>query len=214
MRRPKLSKKLMKVIICVLIIVVVVIAVFYGSWIDFKTYYLGVMKELNSFETKAYMCYKINGTYNFIELLNWTNQNLNWSKESFTRYSNPKQILNQGKGRCEEFTIVYVAACLALGYEARIVVSRQFYLIFVRGFHTWAEVKVNGVWIHVDPSPTAFWNDTSRYRNLRLGSKNTLKVFILKTVRLRCYLTILCHSHIKWRASFVNLFCFREINRI
>jgi len=135
------------------------------------------MKELNSFETKAYMCYKINGTYNFIELLNWTNQNLNWSEESFTRYSNPKQILNQGKGRCEEFTIVYVAACLALGYEARIVVSRQFYLIFVRGFHTWAEVKVDDVWVQADPSPTAFWNDTSRYKSWNWGPRTTLQVF-------------------------------------
>jgi len=177
MRRPKLSKKLIKVIICVSMIIVVVVVVFYGSWIDFKTYYLGVMKELNSFETKAYMRNKINGTYNFIELLNWTNQNLNWSGESFTRYSKPQQILNQGKGRCEEFAIVYVAACLALGYEARIVVSRQFYHILVRGFHTWAEVKVNGVWTHVDPSPTAFWNDTSRYRTWDWGPRITLKVF-------------------------------------
>jgi len=155
----------------------VVIAVFYGSWIDFQTYYLGVMKDLNTSETKAYMRDKINGTYNFLELLNWTSQNLNWSEESFTRYSKPQQILNQGKGRCEEFTVVYVAACLALGYEARIVVSRQFYQILVHGFHVWAEVKLDGVWIQVDPSPTAFWNDTSRYRSWNWGPRITLKVF-------------------------------------
>jgi len=165
MHRPKLSRKQIKILICVSIIAIVVIAVFYGSWIDFQTYYLGVMKDLNISETKAYVRDKINRTCNFIELLNWASQNLNWSEESFTRYSKPQQVLNQGKGRCEEFAIVYVAACLALGYEARIVVSRQFYQIFVHGFHVWAEVKLDGVWTHVDPSPTAFWNDTSRYRS-------------------------------------------------
>ena len=177
MHRPKLSRKLIKILICVSIIAVVVIAVFYGSWVDFQTYYLGVMKDLNSSETKAYVRDKINGTYNFIELLNWTSQNLNWSEDSFTRYSKPQQILNQGKGRCEEFAIVYVAACLALGYDVRIVVSRQFYQILVHGFHVWAEVKSNGVWTHVDPSPTAFWNDTSRYRSWNWGPRITLNVF-------------------------------------
>lgn len=176
MHRLKLSRKL-KIIICVSIIAIVIIAFFYCSWIDFQTYYLGVMKDLNSSETKAYMRDKINETYNFIELLNWTSQNLNWSKESFARYSKPQQILNQGKGRCEEFAIVYVGACLALGYEARIVVSRQFYHILVRGFHVWAEVKLDDVWTHVDPSPTAFWNDTSRYRSWNWGPRVTLTVF-------------------------------------
>jgi hypothetical protein len=177
MHRPKFSRKLIKILICVSIIAVVVIAVFYSSWIDFQTYYLGVMKDLNSSETKADVRDKINGTYNFIELLNWTSKNLNWSEESFTRYSKPQQILNQGKGRCEEFAIAYVAACLALGYEARIVVSRQFYQILVHGFHAWAEVKLDGIWTHVDPSPTAFWNDTSRYRSWNWGPRITLNVF-------------------------------------
>ena len=177
MHRPKLSRKLIKILICASIITVVVIAVFYGSWIDFQSYYLGVMRDLDSSETKAYMRDKVNGTYNFLELLNWTGQNLSWSEESFTRYSRPQQILNQGKGRCEEFAVVYVAACLALGYEARIVVSRQFYQIFVHGFHVWAEVELDGVWTQVDPSPTAFWNDTSRYRSWNWGPRITLQVF-------------------------------------
>ncbi|MCW3986554.1 MAG: transglutaminase-like domain-containing protein [Candidatus Bathyarchaeota archaeon] len=176
MHRPKLSRRQIKILVCVSIIAAVVIAFFYGSWLNFQTYYLGVMKDLNSSETKAYMRNKINGSHNFIELLNWTSQNLNWSEESFTRYSKPQQILNQGKGRCGEFTIVYIAACLAFGYEARIVVSRQFYQIG-HGFHTWAEVKLDGVWTHVDPSPTAFWNDTSRYRSWNWGPRITLNVF-------------------------------------
>lgn len=184
MPRLKISRKLIKILICVSVIAVTIIAVFYGCWLDFKTYYLDVMKDLDSSKTKAYMRDKINGTYNFIELLNWTNQSLNWSDESFKRYSKPQQILNQGKGRCQEFAIVYVAACLALGYETRIVVSRQFYQIFDRGFHVWAEVELDSVWTHVDPSPTAFWNDTSRYRGRNWGPRISLNVFAFEDSKI------------------------------
>lgn len=177
MYRLKRLRKRTKILICVAIVGVVAITlVFYGFWVEFQAYYLDVMKNLNSSETKAYMFDKINGTYNFTELLNWTNQHLNWSEENFVRYSNPQQILDQGKGKCEEFAIVYVSACLALGYEARIVVSRQFYLP-VHGFHVWAEVKWDGVWTQADPSPTAFWNDTSRYKSWDWGPRATLGVY-------------------------------------
>lgn len=177
MHFPKLSGKLVRNLVIVSIFITVIMgAIFYGSWVDFQNYYLGIMKDLNDPETKAYMRSRINGTYNFIELLNWTNQNLNWSDESFTRYSRPQQILEQGKGRCGEFAIVYVAACLALGYEARLVVSRQFYQV-CSGLHTWAEVKVDGTWTHADPSPTFFWNDTSRYKSWDWGPRWTLKIY-------------------------------------
>lgn len=178
MRFHKFLRK-SKILIIVLVLIVVIWSVFHWSWVDFQNYYLGVMKDLNDPETKEYMRSKINGTYNFIELLNWTNQNLNWSDESFTRYSRPQQILEQGKGRCGEFAIVYVAACLALGYEARLVVARQFHQVYPvgSGLHAWAEVKVDGVWTHADPSPTPFWNDTSRYRSWDWGPRWTLKIY-------------------------------------
>jgi hypothetical protein len=167
-----------KILICVAIVVIVAIPlIFYGFWLDFKGYYLGMMSNLESCNTKAFMLNKINGTYNFTELLYWTNQRLNWSEENFARYSSPQQILDQGKGRCEEFVIVYVSACLALGYEARIVVARQFYLGPLHGFHVWAEVKWDGTWIQADPSPTPFWNDTSRYRSWNWGPRATLGVY-------------------------------------
>ena len=185
MHRLKRLEKRTRILICVAIMTIVIIAlVFYGFWVDFQTYYLGVVKNLNSSETKTYMFEKTNGTHNFIELLKWTSQNLNWSEESFARYSNPQQILDQGKGRCEEFVIVYVGACLAVGYEARIVVSRQFYLGPVHGFHVWAEVKLDGVWTQVDPSPTAFWNDTSRYKSWDWGPRATLAVSAFEDGRI------------------------------
>jgi hypothetical protein len=94
--------------------------------------------------------------------------------------------LEQGIGRCEEYSIVYVAACLALGYEARLLVSWQFYLAFVglHGFHVWAKVKLNSSWVQVDPSPTPFWNDTSGYKNSEWGPRITLNVFAFEDDRI------------------------------
>lgn len=172
MYRLRLTGKGIKILICALIVVLLAIAgIFYITLILFQGHYLGLMRDLNSSETKAHMRDRIKETYNFTELLNWTGQNLNWSEESFTRYSTPQEILSQGKGKCGEFTIVYVAACLALGYEARIIIPGQFCAIFLYGFHAWAEVKLNGIWTHVDPSPTPFWNDTSRYKSWNWGPR-------------------------------------------
>jgi len=176
MNRLKRFGKRTTILICVVVVTISIALVLNGFWIEFQQYYLGVMKNLNTAETKTYMLDKVNGTYNFTELLYWTNQNLNWSDENFARYSRPQQILDQGKGRCEEFVIVYVSACLALGYEARILVARQFYLGPLHGFHLWAEIKFDGTWIQADPSPTPFWNDTSRYKSWDWGPRAILVV--------------------------------------
>jgi len=100
-------RRFIKMLMVLAVVIVVVLSVlFYCAWIDFKEYYLGVMRNLNSSETKAFMRSRISGTYDFIGLIEWTNDNLNWCDESFTRYSDPRLILEQGKGRCEEFAIV------------------------------------------------------------------------------------------------------------
>lgn len=184
MSRFKRLRRRTKILIGIVAAVTIVALAFYGFWLEFQAYYLGVMKNLNSPETKAYMLSKIDGTYNFTELLDWTNQQLTWSEEGFPRYSDPKQILDQGKGRCEEYAIVYVGACLALGYEARLVVARQFYLGPFHGFHGWAEVKWNGVWTQADPSPTPFWNNTSRYRTWAWGPRAILVVSAFEDNRI------------------------------
>ena len=56
------------------------------------------------------------------------------------------EIITYGKGKCEEFGIVYTALCLAHGYEARLVVSH-----IVDG-HVWTEVKLDGRKVHVEPA--------------------------------------------------------------
>jgi hypothetical protein len=180
MRFPKLSRKWIIPIAesMLIMIIIAMLVVSWIAWIDFQSFYSGVMKNLDSPETKAYMRNQLNGTFTPYELLNWTNQHLKWAEGGFARYTNPEQILNQGKGLCQEFVIVYIAACLASGYEARFVVSTQFYLIpFGDGWHSWAEVKMNGVWIQADPSPTPSWNDTSHYENWHWGSMLTLGIY-------------------------------------
>jgi transglutaminase-like putative cysteine protease len=94
--------------------------------------------------------------YNYTELLTWEHQRLNYTDEpSITRNTDPMKILDYGKGRCQEFSLLYVALCLANGYESRFVID-------VYGDHTWAEVKLQGVWVHVDPSDQIV-NDPYRY---------------------------------------------------
>ena len=53
--------------------------------------------------------------------------------------------MGYGKGKCGEFSILYVALCLAHDYQARLVVD-------MLGDHAWAEVKVQGFWTHIDPT--------------------------------------------------------------
>ena len=69
--------------------------------------------------------------------------------EKFDRADDPMTILANRKGRCGEFSILYVSACLSLGYEARLVTSVK--PISYLGLHVWAEVMYNGSWVHVDP---------------------------------------------------------------
>jgi hypothetical protein len=48
----------------------------------------------------------------------------------------------------------------------------------------WAEVKLDGVWTHADPSADPFWNDTSRYKNWDWGPRITLNVFAFEDGRI------------------------------
>lgn len=60
-------------------------------------------------------------------------------------HEDPLEILEYGKGRCGEFSILYVSLCLAHGYSARLVVAMY-------GDHAWAEVMLQGNWTHIDPT--------------------------------------------------------------
>jgi len=118
-------------------------------------FYLEIMKNISCQDTKEKIRALFDRAYNYTELLKWLWLRLNYTKEEIKRYTDPIKILEIGKGKCQEFAIVYVALCLAHGYESRLVVDWF-------GDHVWSEVKVQGEWLHVDPSANKI-NDPSMY---------------------------------------------------
>jgi hypothetical protein len=86
------------------------------------------------------------GTCTLQELLDWLHQRLRWDKGKITRQSDPLAILEYGRGRCGEYSILYTALCLAHGYRARIVLDMT--------DHVWTEIwnPTQKRWIHIDPS--------------------------------------------------------------
>ena len=83
---------------------------------------------------------------NYTQLLEWESSRLNYTEEEITRYTNPIDILNYGLGRCGEYSILYVANCLANGIPARLVIDAIV-------DHVWAEVnpsRDNRTWIHIE----------------------------------------------------------------
>jgi hypothetical protein len=107
--------------------------------------------------------------YTLKDLFGWQNAHLKWGSSFwwiFGRSTNPRDILSSGVGRCQEYSILFTAACLSAGYEARIAtVTKSDYTYSPHGF---LEVKLNGTWTQVDSSahtPTELViNNTSVYQ--------------------------------------------------
>ena len=147
---------------------------------SFENHYLSIMKNLNNTVTKDKVRCLFERDYNFKELYGWVHEKLEFVplNETFERHTDPSKILKSGKGRCEEFSILYVAACLAHHYQSRIVVAVDVSNpINWIGQHVWTEVRVNGQWIHVDPSDKV-WNEPYRYRTWSWGKSIGSKVRI------------------------------------
>ena len=115
---------------------------------DYRDYdrYTALMWRITRANYKAAVLDEFDRIYNFTELLDWVDDKLEWVPEDidFKRGWAPFDILSGGKGRCGEHAHLYVAACIAHGYEARIVKS------FKPDDHVWAEIKIDGEWMHVD----------------------------------------------------------------
>jgi hypothetical protein len=124
-----------------------------------------IMRNLNSDETKASLRNMFDRDYNFTELYQWEHSKVRFAaNEDFERSTDPLRILQVGKGRCGEFSVLYVALCLSHGYESRFVVAVDMkYWVLWFPQHEWAEVKLNDQWVHVDPSDQV-WNASSHYR--------------------------------------------------
>jgi transglutaminase-like putative cysteine protease len=135
-------------------------------------YYLDIIEDLNSDVTKTEVRGWFERDYTYTELVEWVNDTLifdpTYNEPERHWRTDPSVIKEIGRGQCGEFSILYVSACLAHGYDSRLVlavnVSNPDILTVL---HAWAEVKMCG-WIHVDPAGVA-WNDRYRYERCETG---------------------------------------------
>ena len=56
--------------------------------------------------------------------------------------------VRSGRGRCGEYAALWYATTQAMGYQSRWVVDWL--------DHVWVEVKVQGMWVHIDPCEAVF----------------------------------------------------------
>ncbi len=132
----------------------------------FTNHYLSIMKDLNSSETRSQLASSLNPSYNQTDLFTWQQSKMTFVQDSTGFFEDPFQILDTGKGICVQWSIVYVSACLALGYQSRLVVAAD--TASWSFIHVWAEDYYNGTWVHVDPSDKV-WNNPLRYQSWPWG---------------------------------------------
>jgi transglutaminase-like putative cysteine protease len=146
------------------------------AFADFTNHYLSIMKNLNSTETRSQMSSQLNPSFNQTDLFAWEQTKMTFAQDSSGFFENPTQILESGKGICVQWSIVYVSACLALGYQSRLVVAVD--TASWNFIHVWAEDYFNGTWVHVDPSDKV-WNNPFRYQSWPWGSSigSQVKIF-------------------------------------
>ena len=133
---------------------------------EFTAHYISLMKSLNSSQTKAQMLTQLNPSYNQTDLFTWEKSKLTFAQDQTGFYEDPNQILGRGQGICVQWSAVYVSACLALGYQSRLVIAAD--TSTWSFIHVWAEDYYKGTWVHVDPSD-GVWNNPSRYQTWGWG---------------------------------------------
>jgi transglutaminase-like putative cysteine protease len=101
--------------------------------------------------------------YTTEELFQWENKYLKWTDtiSLFDRHSDPREVLSFGKGKCQEYAILFASACVATGKDVRLVVCEK--SDFSNGVHAWNQVMINGSWVDVDSS-LSMVNSSERYR--------------------------------------------------
>ncbi|GAX21413.1 peptide-N4-(N-acetyl-beta-glucosaminyl) asparagine amidase [Fistulifera solaris] len=65
----------------------------------------------------------------------------------FPRYNSARHVVEARQGRCGEYSVLLFTVLRALGQEARWVVDWA--------DHVWAEIRLQGRWIHLDPCEAA-----------------------------------------------------------
>jgi transglutaminase-like putative cysteine protease len=141
----------------------------------FTSQFLDIMKNLNSSQTRDRMLTLLNPSYNQTDLFKWESSKMTFATDPEGSFTNPFQILDRGQGVCLQWSVVYVSACLALGYQSRLCVAVG--TSDWGWIHVWAEDYYNGKWVHVDPSDKV-WNQPHRYLSWGWGQFGTaVKVY-------------------------------------
>jgi hypothetical protein len=115
-----------------------------------------VVENLSSIKVQSELMQYFPEKLNYTEIFVWESTRINYTQNREI-HTDPIEILNYGKGACGEFSILYVAACLANDIPARLVVTG--YVITGSVDHSWAEVnpsKDGKTWIHVEPTDCAY----------------------------------------------------------
>jgi transglutaminase-like putative cysteine protease len=113
--------------------------------------------------------------YTSVELLNWVHRKLKWDDGEIKRHNHPLEILDYGRGRCGEFSILFTAVCVAHGYRARLILDMS--------DHVWTEIwdPTMQRWVHIDPSERRV-DDPLMYE--REWKKTLSKVYALENGRM------------------------------
>jgi hypothetical protein len=84
----------------------------------------------------------------------------------------PSWVFTTRSGRCEEFSILFREMAHAAGLEVRSIIGKEF-------DHLWAEVKIEGKWITVDPSNVVHNRilEDSEFTGYNLSRKRFVKRF-------------------------------------
>jgi hypothetical protein len=106
--------------------------------------------------------------YSFEELVEWVQARVKFTHGEINRHNDPLEIIDYGKGRCGEFSILFTALCIAHSYPARLILDLS--------DHVWTEVwdAEQERWVHVDPSEKRF-DDPEMYE--RDWKKNLKEVY-------------------------------------
>jgi hypothetical protein len=90
--------------------------------------------------------------YTLHDLFQWENQTLSPLNDTavMAKSPAPEDILEKKVGKCGEYSILFTAACICTGHEARLAVVEK--SDFSQGVHQFCEVKNNGTWTQIDSS--------------------------------------------------------------
>lgn len=164
----KLNNKLTKFISKATLLFLIILLIDISSTIPFYYFYAKKYGSDKISETANKIVEGINDDeQKVIALMTWVNSNMKSSylaifipKYPFIniRYDDPNWTIFTMYGGCEEYADLFVALANSINISARTVHNP-------REDHVWAEVYIDGKWVHADPSiaPNGLLNDPGIY---------------------------------------------------